>query len=690
MTQGPFTDGLGPFGDETVIRTYVPSLATTGRVYIVRQGETLGSPGTASAPFTIDSYRDVNGFSFENSDQFQSNVGGYSFSDVSDVFGDGQTHISVNPCWPFGDCSITTPIPDPLALAFWGIADAALQDGQCFGFSLASQRLLHGDQIYPAFPFQPGVDQPTVWNLQGPDGSDGSSGASGTLAHFVHLMHLEQFSAQALHFWLSTATDNAVTGSQTSIMNDVTSALDAGDHPLIELRNGSEGHVVVADAVDQTNGSSLFGNGDRVVDVYDPNHEFKTGENTTDGFSHEAILANSEVIVHSDGHWEFPGFPAEWHGGPGSLVAVPYGVVPVHPALPTNLSGLFDLFFGSAVATQVTDAHGHRLLNPDGSIDSDRATGIADATQFATLSGIGKPGPDSFLFGHRGSYTTTVQGNANGEYHDALFSHHMAASLTAAATSAVKDEVSVPANMDGLRFGQTSGPTSTAPRTATVRIVVSGSHGSRRTATIATSIPTRGQTGAMFDAAHDAVEVTAGDQPTSYTRSLSWTGPHGFPQTFQAPTVHLASRDRATFTPADWTSLQSSKVTLRVVHANGKATSRKLENRIRPADRYTIALKIAKAGANRHLTISTRFLRLAPRSNALMTWEVLKGRTLVAHHTISLIGPKLHRGLVTLTFPFKAAGSARYTFRASVEILSPAHTGTYTSQNVTRVRRFRG
>ena len=360
-TQGPFTDGLGPFGDETAIRTAVPSLATSGDVFVVRQGASLVSSGTATAPFTIDDYRDVNGFSFDNCDQFQSRVGGYSFSDVSDVFGDEQTHISVNPCWPFGDCSITTPVPDPFALLFWGIADAALQDGQCFGFSLASQRLLHGDQIFPAFPRQAGTSQETVWNLQGPESS---GGASDQLAHYIHLMHMEQFSREALSFWLAKATTNAVNGSQSSLLNDVTSALDAGDHPLVEMRNGSEGHVVVAYEVDQANGSSLVGPGDRVIDVYNPNAPFTAAENSTDGTTHEGTLSTSEIVVHPDGHWEFQGFSPEYHGGPGSLVVMPYGVVPVHPDLPIDVSGLISLMFGSATATQVTDGAGPHPAEP--------------------------------------------------------------------------------------------------------------------------------------------------------------------------------------------------------------------------------------------------------------------------------------------------------------------------------------
>jgi hypothetical protein len=155
-----------------------------------------------------------------------------------------------------------------------------------------------------------------------------------------------------------------------------------------------------------------------------------------------------------------------------------------------------------------------------------------------------------------------------------------------------------------------------------------------------------------------------------------------------APTVRLAAGDRATFTPANWSSLQSNKVTLRVVHRNGKTTTRTLENRIRPAGRYTLALRIARAGATRRLRIAARFIRLVPGSTALMTWEVLKGRTLVAKRAVVLTGRKLHRGLVLRTFAFRGLRSRHFTFRASVELLSPTHTGTYLSQRVSRSQRF--
>ncbi len=690
VTQGPAPDGLGTFGDETILRTAVPSLATSGKVYVVRQGDSLESAGTATAPFTIDSYRDINGFSFDNSDVFQSRVGGYSFSDVSDVFGDAATHLSVNPCWPFGDCTIVTPVPDPFALLFWGIADASLQSGQCFGFSLASQRLLHHDQIYPAFPLQPGQSQDTVWNLQGPDAPGGASGASDQIAHYIHLMHMEQYSAQALHFWLGSAEENTILGSQSSIMNQVTSALNTGDHPLIEIRNGTEGHVVVAYEVDQGNGSTIVGNGDRVIDVYNPNQEFLSGEDTIDGAAHENSLSTSEIVVHSDGHWEFQGFSPEWHGGPGSIVVMPYGVVPVQPTLPTSIAGLVDLLFGSAGATQVSDGHGHTLLGADGSLNTTPATRIPDATQFATLSGTAKPGPAIFLFGHGGTYTTTVRGTGHGQYHDAFFAKGMAASLSASAATGVKDAISLPSSMDGLEFGQTSGAASGAPRNANAQIVVNGTQGSRETATLATSVPASGQAGLLFNGSHNAVEVTAGKVPASATLSLSWAGPHGLPQSFLASTVHLTAGEKATFTPASWSSLQSSTITLRLVNAHGAVTTRTLENRIRPAGKFTVALRIAHAGRTRRLTIGARFRRLAGGSSAILVWEVLKGSKLVAGHTVSLSGRTLHLGLISRTFTFTGAASGHYTFRARVELLSPGRGQTYLSQQLSGLARFRG
>ena len=438
----------------TQLQAIVPRQATTGPIYAFPAGGTINSPGTAVSPtYTVDNYRDTNGFSFTNSDQFQSNVGGYSFSDVSDVFGYDQTHLGFNPCWPFGDCTVATPVPDPLALLFWAIVNHfGGENGQCFGFSLGSQRLLHGDQSYSAFPSQnPAVT--SVWNLQGPESAGGPSSA---VSHFIHLTHMEQFSAESLHDWLTQATENAITGDQGSIISQVNAALAANDHPLIELRNGTDGHVVVAYDVEDGN------NGDKLIDVYDPNQNYTTSEENPGGFTHQAILTNSQITVHPNGHWEFPGFSPAWHAGPGSLVVVPYGTVPVQPTMPTTRAGLFDFFFGSAHPSQVTDAAGHTLLAPNGDINTDSKTGIPSATRFAALAGSNKPGSDIFLFGKTGMYKQTIVGTGAGQYTNALMGSGMAVSIKAGSAKGTVDDVTVDPRSASVGFGAAAGKASGA------------------------------------------------------------------------------------------------------------------------------------------------------------------------------------------------------------------------------------
>ncbi len=269
-------------------------------------GGTITSPGTAvSPPFKVDNYRDTNGFSFTNSDQFQSNVGGYSFSDVSDVFGYDQTHLGVNPCWPWSNCSVT-PHPRSVRASILG----------------RRQRRRRAER--PVFRVQPREPAATPWRSElfrlsrsGPGGeqrleSQGPRERRRTIQYGLSLHtphHMEQFSSEALHDWLTQATENAITGDQNSIINQVDAALNANDHPLIELRNGTDGHVVVAYNVEDGN------NGDKLIDVYNPNQNYTTDEESSSGLTHQEVLTSSQITVHPDGTGSSrdsrrPGMPA--------------------------------------------------------------------------------------------------------------------------------------------------------------------------------------------------------------------------------------------------------------------------------------------------------------------------------------------------------------------------------------------
>ena len=671
----------------TQLQAIVPRHAATGKVYAIPAGGTINSPTTAVSPldFNVDNYRDSNGFSFDNSPDFQSHVGGYSFSDVSDVFGYDQTHVGINPCWPFGNCEFYTPIPDPFALLFWGIANSALRDGQCFGFSLASQRLLHGDQAYSAFPLQPGAAYKTVWNLDGPDSGDGPSG---DVAHFIHLMHMEQLSAEALHFWASNAIVNAVSGSQGSIIGEVSSALQSNDHPLIEIRNGTEGHVVVAYDVEDGD------NGDKLIDVYDPNQEFTTSEDQdTSGNVHQSILSSSQIVVHSDGHWTFQGNfnDSPWHGGPGSLVVVPYGTVPVHPTLPTTIAGLVDLLFGSAHISQVTDASGHTLLNSDGSLNTNSKTRIASATQFATLAGSSKPGPDVFLFGKQGAYTQIIVGGKAGQYHDSLLGHGVAATLAAASNSGSVDKISLLPNVAGLQFGRVKGAKAGTSRQVATQLLVHASDGSKRTATVDTTMPTAGQDSVSFDSSNDTVSVRGSKQHAAYSLTLTLAGSNGLPQTFVTPKLSISAGETAAFTPLSWSSLGSQKLGLKVTHSNGTVTTSAVKNTIRSGVSFSVGLKVAVTKANRRLlTINATLKKLVKGSSAVFAWEVFHGTALVGHHTVTVSGKKLHVGTIYREFGYATKPHFKYRFSGTVTLLSSNNDGAYSSQAHTVQKPFHG
>ena len=113
-----------------------------------------GSPsvdelGQRGESLVVDSYRNVDGWSFHN---FDPNL---IFDDLVQAYGTDQTYIHVDPCGfftlGFAHCSADL-VPDPTAYIFLGIAQASMEDGTCFGFSLSTQRMLEGIDSLPGNP----------------------------------------------------------------------------------------------------------------------------------------------------------------------------------------------------------------------------------------------------------------------------------------------------------------------------------------------------------------------------------------------------------------------------------------------------------------------------------------------------------------------------------------------------------
>ena len=255
--------GLQSFG----IR--VSRYATTGPLVVLSPN---GRKTVLLSNFTVDNYRDVNGYSFVNDGKGYSD---YTFDDLTRLYGAEQTHISVDACgiltFGLANCTVNTGIPDPLAYLELAIINEALPPnlGQCLGFALSSARLSLADFIPEDFLIQPGTDGSTVWDLDGP------TGPSSELRDFIHQAHLEQTTVEFLTYYAEQIAADEVLGLP-HLISTVKSELAQGRPVVIPFQEGGfGGHAVLAYNVED------LPNGGEKLDIYDPNNPYLTSEAPT-------------------------------------------------------------------------------------------------------------------------------------------------------------------------------------------------------------------------------------------------------------------------------------------------------------------------------------------------------------------------------------------------------------------------
>jgi hypothetical protein len=535
--------------DGRELHVKVPRLATDGPLTVITPE---GARYVSQDTFTVHSYRNTNGFSFENYP-----YGGCNFDDVVELYGNDQTHIF------FG------LIPDPFALGYTFLANEVLKSHEsCHGISLTSQRLLHGDLPFSAFT-PPGAT--TVWQLDSP------IGPAPALAHYIHVIHLAQFSAEFIHFYLARAAGNLI-ASINDIKSQVRAALSAGDHPLVTIRkpltDGFHGHVIVAYDVEE--GKPELG--DFYIRVYDPNVEFaanvqtnKVDENN-DNKLHTAREQNSRIHVAPDRSWSFPNF--DWSGGLESLIVVPYSVTPLHPTIPTSLSGLLTLVFGDgSQTTQIADPEGHTLFRADGTLNTDPTTSLPLAAPFPPLDSTG-PAHDLYALGGDGPYTHMVRVAGSNGYHYMLLGSNFAARVeNPTATQGSEDVLIMDRQAAHLQFR-----TGEVKRDVKTHLLARVPEGDVRIATFSTtSFQGQGDRFA-FDQPRQSLTYTHSGAATDYTAVFEGTNAQHKRVKFFTPSLHIEPNDTATFSPADWHHLGRTTVTLTVTHRDGTRSVRTLKN----------------------------------------------------------------------------------------------------------------
>ena len=560
--------------DGTEIQAQVPRYGTTGNLEVSSPGQPTA---TAAQPFTVICYRNTNGFSFANDASFQNSVGGYTCNvEDTELFGSGQTES----CWDCSPClcawSCNGCIDNPLADLLVFIANKALPSsgangGQCFGFSLASQRFIHGDQPYvedtisgpiQLFPLQAGVTSDSVWDLQGP-----SDGYSPQIASYIHVQHLAQLSVEFLTHYGKQVAINVASPYSEFISNSVARDLNNGDHPMMAISrgtvgNGFEGHLLVAyDLETPTNGSGDY----CYIDVYDCDIPFIAEENIdTSGVTHQQNEQQSRIILKTDNQWFYTGVlpNAPWGGGNhfAGLVETDYGIVPVTPTMPGSPNSIYALlttlvFTSSAQPTQVSDDAGHVMFNSDGTPNLGSDTSVPLATPFAPLNGTNAAAP-MFLFGTNGTYTCSVTGATNGTYSAYVLGNqqYMASVVDTLTSSNINDTIRLVTATAGIEFS-----TDTTNKPLTLQVLAVATNGVVRSAVLTTTtFGGGGDTLEFNEPERQTVTYIHRGLATSFTMALWQVNSLGNSTLFISPALNVDTNGSVTFTPSDWSQLAGS------------------------------------------------------------------------------------------------------------------------------------
>ncbi len=666
---------VNPSGTEITVRT--PQLATDGPLIVenIPAGSTNPSSSATSAQTVmIDSYRNFNGYQFHN---YTPHI---DFAQMTQAFGEGQTYISINLCI-FG---CTVHIRNPFAMALNAIANAAIgggSGGACFGFSLSTQRILMGQKAVSDFPND---SNGTIFGLDTPHGP------SGPLTDYINAMAVSQFSGPFLHHWLSEVASHIADGGSASaqdVYNEIHSILAQGRYPLIALRDGSKGHVVVAYNLEGSPGNYL-------IDVYDSNEQFDSAENTDADF-HQSEFNRSRISVDSHGDWSLKSTTLQ--GGMTAMVVTDPASLPQDPAMITSPSGIVDLFFGSAgpgdpagtgaagpppsQVTQLSDDSGHTLYNPDGSLNTNPATRLDGSPYAPLVAGTGpataaSAGPQMIVVANGTSALhATVAETARGTDTHTFLGPGFAAQVSTPASRGTTDTLTLaPSGGAGVATSATSKP---------VSVTLVAAHGKGdRTAEIRTTAASGPGVMVSFNAARSGLTVVNHGRATTFRVSLSDTEPGAAPAVFDSGPIVIGPDSKATIESVRWNSLTGS--TLKVTAGHRTMTIR---NTYRPAVLASVAS--LKAGKARHgkvvLSIRDKTAKLPAGTQIAFTWIVRRGGKTIATHSL-LAAPSTR----TAKYTFTARKPARYTLTASVTAVILSGITATTRPSPTRTLQFRG
>ena len=667
--------------DRTLMKVRTPMLATSGRLSFARAGQSgnqvTSQLYTSADSLTVDSYRNVNGYQFHN---YLPHI---TFDQMTQAFGSDQTYDSIPVC--IIDCTVT--FRDPFAMTLNAIANAVFEGGgggACFGFSLSSQRFLERQRFLSDFP--PGSAS-TLFDLDGP-----GNNRSGPITEYINAMQVSQLSTEFLGHYLAEAASHAVQGGAAAsgdVFRQIRNVLASGRFPLVALRDGTKGHVVV---VYNLEGAPP----DWYADVYDSNEPFGLAGDESLGSFHQAQVQSSRIHVDSDGNWTL--LSSGLSGDMSAFVVTDPADLPNPPTIITNVAKLATLgyvLFASGGApdttgaslvgpapstvTQVSDSARQTLFAADGSLNTNPRTRLAGAPfaplvgDAASVRGTGATSPP-FILLPRGetAVSETVTDTGRGPDTHTILGHGFAAQLSTTAEHGGLDRLSVDASGAGFRTNAASKP---------LDVTLIGAAGKARHVAEVRTTSFRGA-GDMLAFTHgrDGLELTHRGKSTMFTITLSALGPHAVPETFTSGPLRIAAGAKAQIGAIRWNSLARSSI--RVTVAGRTRLVRNRRHRPHLASIASLTAKKASKGSV-SLRLATHLRRLpAGAQLALLLVVRRNGRKLASHLVLSQT-PTTAAG-----FTFHASRRGRYTV-TGVASVTTVRGATQSSSSAMRTLHFR-
>ena len=620
------SNGQGPYD---YIRIETPRLATSGAV-TVEAGSPSVTSAASAASLVVDSYRNTNGWQFHNFDPT------LIFDDLVQAYGTDQTYIHIDPCGfftlGFGHCSVDL-VPDPTAYIFLGIAQASMESGTCFGFSLSTQRLLEGIDSLPG-------NLPSIFDEPAPD-TDHDAQANHGVQPVLDLLkadHLMQLSDEFLTQWgpkaqaLQLADPSVVT---PALASDIENILSAGRFPMIEMNDNGEGHVVVAYDIVQT------GTGTFDVYVYDSNDQFQPSENT-DGSGHASAVNNAVIHLTTNGQWSLASTvendgSTPFHGGPGGLVVTDPQIIPKVPHL-GSFSGAAvpgSLFSSNsapgsaskssaATITQVSSG-GRTLYGSGGGLNMNPSTRLAAMPMPGFVSGsTASVGQLIDVGKHVHSLKVSTTGSKTGGATLTYVQGAYAGEVQTSTTSGAKQGGSFDSNAG------TVGYTGTTTNPVTLDVARTGTTDEHD---VSVTVASPGSADALtLGAGKGAVTLSHTGAATTFTITLSGNTKGGLPQTFTGKPIALGANQSAHVDSISW---GRSGGTVKVKIGGKTITLHNLTAKPRGAKITTLHVS-KKSKKTIDGVLKVKLPKLPTGSQAIAVWFVHNGHKLLATHRVVL------------------------------------------------------